>query len=46
MTLSRVVMPLNRATFWKVRAIPPRAASEGRIRERARPLKVMRPSEG
>jgi hypothetical protein len=29
MTLSSVVMPLNRATFWKVRAIPPRAASEG-----------------
>ena len=27
MMLSSVVMPLNSATFWKVRAMPPRAAS-------------------
>ena len=27
MMLSSVDMPLNRATFWNVRAMPPRAAS-------------------
>ena len=27
MMLSSVDMPLKRATFWKVRAMPPRAAS-------------------
>ena len=27
MMLSSAVMPLNSATFWKVRAMPPRAAS-------------------
>jgi hypothetical protein len=46
MMLSRVDMPLNRATFWNVRAMPPRAASEGRIRCRVRPLKVIRPPVG
>ena len=46
MMLSSVVMPLNRATFWKVRAMPPRAASEGRILGRRLPLKVIAPSVG
>ena len=27
MMLSSALMPLNSATFWKVRAMPPRAAS-------------------
>jgi hypothetical protein len=39
-------LPLKSATFWNVRAIPPRAASTGRIFWRVRPLKVMRPLVG
>ena len=46
MMLSSVVMPLNSATFWNVRAMPPRAASCGRIFARVAPLKVMRPCCG
>ena len=46
MMLSSAVMPRNSATFWNVRAMPPRAASYGRIFVRVSPLKVMRPSCG
>jgi len=44
--LSSAVMPRNSATFWNVRAMPPEAASCGRILLRVAPLKVMRPSCG
>ena len=46
MTLSSVLMPLNSATFWKVRAMPSSAATRGCILRRVRPLKVMVPSLG
>ena len=46
MTLSSVLMPLNSATFWKVRAMPSCAATRGCILRRVRPLKVMVPSVG
>ena len=46
MMLSSAVMPRNSATFWNVRAMPPIAASYGRILVRVAPLKVMRPCCG
>ncbi len=46
MMLSSAVMPLNSATFWKVRAIPPWAASYGRMALCGSPLNVMRPACG
>ena len=46
MMLSSVVMPLNSATFWNVRAMPCDAATCGRIFARVVPLKVMRPCCG
>ena len=41
MMLSSMLMPLNRAMFWKVRAMPLAAASCGRICLRVAPLKVI-----
>ena len=38
MMLSSVLIPLNRAMFWKVRAIPCRADSSGLILVRVSPL--------
>src|SRR3990172_3808292 len=46
MMLSRTVMPLNSAMFWKVRAMPIAAASWLFMSDRVSPLKVIRPCCG
>ncbi|MCY1223531.1 hypothetical protein D9M72_356600 [compost metagenome] len=46
MMLSSTVMPLNSAMFWKVRAMPWRAAAVGCICLRSSPRNTMRPCCG
>ena len=46
MMLSSVVIPLNSAMFWKVRAMPCAAASCGRMRARVSPFQVIVPCCG
>ncbi len=46
MMLSSTLMPLNRATFWNVRAMPSAATSGGDRRVRSRPSNAIRPSYG
>ena len=43
MMLSSTLMPLNRARFWKVRAMPISAERRGLIREKCSPRSMMAP---
>ena len=46
MMLSSTVMPPNSAMFWKVRAIPSAAISDGRVPVMSLPSKVIEPLSG